>query len=263
MTKRLRLACVGLLLCSLYPHSALAQYGEQIRSDRPGQGLSAYTVGKRALAVQSGATFTQINYAVSSISRKQELVPELQLRYGLTRSFELSLGLSSAVESLGPTDSRQRDARFNGFSVAMRSNVREADGWLPAIGYQVAVNIPQGNQYPELWQAGGKLTLLTTQSPFDRWSFNTVSGVEWANGVLGAQAFYIANVGFNISSSVSVFAEHYGFASSAGWNGFADAGVAWLLTDNLQLDVFGGYNPATLSDSWFVSSGISWRTSRK
>ena len=108
-------------------------------------------------------------------------------------------------------------------------------------------------------QVAPKITAMTGQKFGKRVGFTTNWGATWDGKSEVPRAFYVLNIGVDITDFMGVFVEHYADMGKDSWNGSIDAGFAFGITPNLQLDVLGGYGPFNVQDDWFVSTGISYR----
>jgi hypothetical protein len=71
---------------------------------------------------------------------------------------------------------------------------------------------------------------------------------------------YTGMLGYKISNRFWCFAEVYGNLDNGNLpNHSADAGFTYLVKNNLQFDISGGFGISDDVDKNFVSSGLSWR----
>lgn len=71
---------------------------------------------------------------------------------------------------------------------------------------------------------------------------------------------YVANISYSINSKWGTFIENYGNFTNSNFENRWDTGLAYLLNDNLQLDIYGGAGYNNNRIDYFISIGISWRT---
>jgi hypothetical protein len=60
--------------------------------------------------------------------------------------------------------------------------------------------------------------------------------------------------------NLGVFIENYGNLQQSDFDSFLDGGIAYLINNNLQLDLYSGFGKNDEVKDFFVSAGISWRT---
>ena len=74
---------------------------------------------------------------------------------------------------------------------------------------------------------------------------------------------YVVNLAFPFNHVIGAFVETFGSIQRGNSTIHFDTGLAWLITPDLQLDLYGGIgNNNSLRES-FLSIGVSWRTTRK
>lgn len=85
-------------------------------------------------------------------------------------------------------------------------------------------------------------------------------GLQWDGFQPNATAVYSVCLSITVLESLSVFAEGYGFSTEKSTNDYySDFGFAYLVNNNLQLDISGGVGlNATPPDS-FIAFGLAWR----
>jgi hypothetical protein len=73
----------------------------------------------------------------------------------------------------------------------------------------------------------------------------------------------VVNVGFSLGDKWSSFIETYGGVINGDFTIFFDTGLAYLVNNDLQLDLSGGYGKNDGFAATFVDFGVSWRTKRR
>ena len=251
-----------LLLIALFAWSStFAQYGETIRSGRPGQAIGPFTAGARVLQVQYGINYGQAGYHSlrDRFKQSRHFGSDIVVRVGITERFEMSVATAYLNEKMSRDSVIDLNEGIGSFSVRARSNIYVGEGARPTVGFQVGLSLPVISFDFRPKQVAPKLTVMTGQRFGKRWGLTTNWGVSWDGINEYPIAFYVVNLGFDISSKVSTFIEHYASMDKFNWLGSVDGGFAYLATPDLQLDVLGGYGPLRMNDDWFVSLGVSWR----
>lgn len=236
---------------------AQAQYGESIRSGRPGQAIGPFTTGARVLQIQAG---TDVGQTIDSgTSSTTDNSADVVIRYGIWEKVEVGFGASYLYSR--PGSGTKNLSGINGYSLRIRSNLFEGKKAVPSVGFQANVAFPYLSADYKKKYVAPKLTLMTAQRLGKRVGLATNWGANWNGNTAVPTGFYILNLSVDITDKLSTFVEHYGFLTSGNWTGKADAGFAYLINNDLQLDVLGGYGPSIRNTSdWFASLGISWRT---
>lgn len=113
------------------------QYSEYLTSDRAGQTLLPYTVGKNVIQAQTGFTRTEFDYLATVWNHAN-----LQLRYGLFEKFEIygSFGIINNHIGDSPFTWERGSSNERAYGYGLRVNLFEGNGALPAVGVQADYN---------------------------------------------------------------------------------------------------------------------------
>lgn len=242
----------------LFLINANAQYGESIRSGRPGQAIGPFTVGAYVFQNQSGYEFS--NYEINTLQSGKTNYGESIFRYGLTEHFELGAGISyqNAKSSFNQQENTLQG--LSGLSFRMRSNVHEGNGLIPSVGYQININLPWESESFKSEIITPKIMVVTGQNLTDKLGLTTNFGIDWSNPSSDPSGFYILNLGYSVNTRFSIFIENYGNFGAPINESKLDGGFAFLANNDLQFDLFLGYHQNEFIQSeWFVNTGISWR----
>lgn len=239
-----------LLLSVVY--SVKAQYHQTIESNRPGNSVNVFTVGKNVFQVETGFDY---------IEKSNTFLSNTFLKYGASDRFEIIGGI--IYDHSDDTDQN------NLYSVGAKYNIYEGDYSSPSVGVQALFNFPSSSSL----NSSSSVLFLFTHTPDEKWSytFNFGTSVDFGKSdviensqpksVVLIEGVYTANLGYVINSKWAAFVESYG-----GFNRYDDpkirvnfnAGLSYLVTNNLQLDFLSGYNKK-VNDGFSVGAGFSWR----
>ncbi|MCB0403123.1 MAG: transporter [Flavobacteriales bacterium] len=248
------------LLCLLALRS-FGQYAESIRAGRPGQAVDAFTVGKGVFQIESG---------IGDDVEEQHDDLEIQhldfgnvIRIGVMERFEVGIEMDWQTDFIH--DKQHTNFSYaedvNYFGVRMKGNIFQGEGLVPSIGGQFNLGFPsEGLNRTKYFSP--KLALLMTQSLSQRFGLTTNVGSEMDGSSSDWATFYAVNLGCSITDKLSLFIENYGTVSAGELDVKFDGGMDYLLTNNLKIDLYGGYDKITNGDEFFVSVGLSWRTHR-
>jgi hypothetical protein len=244
--------------------SAVAQYGETIRADRPGQALSAYTVGQGIFQVQTGFNYFGTR---DGTNKSIGFLNNTVIRYGITEQFEVNSQFEYKGEQFDSAVNRH-----NGVSAAdigIRYNVYSGKGRQPSIGFQFVTRLPVLGADYKIQDPAPRMFIIANQTLSDLISLNAVWGITWNGNNSVPRYNYVINVSISPSARLGVFAELYGGREAGVLATFFDGGVSWLLTNDLQIGLHGGLGQggglgsSQGINSYFVSAGVSWRTKRR
>jgi hypothetical protein len=232
----MRIAVAMLLL--LVPSLAFAQDAE-IAADRPGLADGSATVGRGVAQLETGVNADGGDDAVT--------LPTL-VRYGLTDRLELRvesdvLGWTSGQRDLAPLAA--------GFKLRLR------DGDVP-LSLIASVQPPSGGGSLRSTAFEGQARLVSDIDLGKGLSLTPNAGIALVEGG-GAAAVFAGTLERQIGNA-HPFVDFETTIDHGDTSVIADAGIAWVVRPNTQLDVSAGVN--ILGDAypdWFVSAGYSRR----
>ncbi len=260
--------CFTLLLVAL-SQSLLAQFGESIRTGRPGQAAGMYALGKNVFQVQTGLTFSTCSNELSST---QVLTQPIVLRYGLTEQFEISgvTGWKSHRTDYSNTSESLKKAGIYTTQFGVRFHVIDNKGPIPGLGiqYRIFFNAQSKDFRPQ--HLGGRLLVLTKSTLAPGYNLVTNWGLTWNGNETSPDGLYVINNSFSISDKIGTFIEFYGnfLTDNVGTNLYRknitfniDTGLSYLINNDLQLDLSAGIEKIETkgSNGFFVDAGVSWR----
>lgn len=276
MTRQL-LRLSFLLLLGAIHFQTFAQE-ETIASDRPGQAVSALTVGKSIIQIQSGLNFSKTSADFTAYELNTGIFSNFtDVRYGLSKTFEVqaTLGYSFAsadgvtdFSRIPPEISTVNSNGFSVFAIGARYNLLSPrDSKKPTLGVRTNLFFPVSDEFNN--DTYVDITFMHSQELFAGIGLSTNLGLSWNPGVTNENTpgiTYVINLARQLGTSdFSAFVEYYGvYVDGAGEfsDGFShnfDGGLAWLYSKDLQIDFSVGYSKSGDITNWFVDSGVSWR----
>jgi len=205
------------------------------------------------LQLQSGFNFSSVD---TDDAQTSTMTQSNTLRMGLTEHFEVSTQWD--VASINPNT--EGVPNTNGISnavVAARVNIREVDGWKPGIGLVASLGLTTVSEDFRADNIAPGLLLVATENLGERWGVYSIVSVGWNGNSPEPSWGYVEGISFTISDKLSTFAEAYGTIGAAGT--LYDGGFAWLVSNNFQLVVSGGYAELDEVPQWFADGGLTWR----
>lgn len=260
---------VMIFLFSIKVYAQEESSPKPLYTDRPGQSITPYTVGDRALQLQGGYGFFRETSSLSDIDLHNV---DLNSRLGISEGFEISALFqvsSLRIERGGfinPED-KQADNGFSAFALSTRGLIMKGDGLKPAIGLEASYIIA-GVPGEKLKNRNGRFILSLQNQIIEKLSF-TGNVVYFTND----RTEFTANLGYSITSSFGVFAEYWPifeavFDGESGLvlqDSYMNTGVFWQLGDNFMVDAAGGFRagaPDTIdqdSESFYLQVGLTKR----
>ena len=242
--------------------SSVAQFNETIRTGRPGQAIGAFTVGSGIFQMQSGFDYFGSKNSKAD-SKNNGLLNNTVMRYGLTEQFEISTLLEYKTERITEGNNKTNQKGLSAFDVGMRYHIYTGKGLIPNVGFQIRMGLPILSEAYQINDLAPRFIVVTSQKLSNTFNLITNWGAAW-NGVdskpLGT---YVVNLSFPFNDRFGSFVETFGGYGRGNFLINFDTGLAWLLTPDLQLDLYGGYGNNYGIKDYFVSTGVSWRTKKK
>lgn len=281
---KINLFALFILLLSVSKISA--QHTDVINSNRPGESMSAFAVGKTVIQIESGLSYVNekhsiLDYSATGFSGdfnvrygffKEQLETILELNYqndrytaddyteynrkGLKSS---TLGLKYLVYD--PFKNYEEKVNLYSWKANHKFKWRQL---IPAVSVYAGANLNfSSNPFlfggEEISRISPKGMLITQQIFPGAWVFVTnvfIDKVGTNNQTLG----YIATLTKGFNDKWSAYLENKGLQGDYYADGFFSTGAAYLVNENLQVDAYVSKNFKTTPDFLFVGFGLSWRS---
>ncbi|MEQ9593514.1 MAG: transporter [Cyclobacteriaceae bacterium] len=243
--------------------SASAQFNETIRSGRPGQSIGPWTVGSRILQIQSGMdVFGSKNDNTGA--EAQGFLNNTVIRYGVAERLEVSALVDYVFNNNVKSNGTETELTgLAALDVGGRYHIYSGEGLIPSVGFQLRFRLPVLSEDYEIDKVAPRLVIITNQKLSETFTLFTNWGASW-NGINNRSVgFYTLNLAFPIAGKLGGFVENYGTLSDGNFNTWFDTGLAYLISNDLQLDLLGGAGKNDGRNDYFISVGVSVRTKRK
>ncbi|MBY0517307.1 MAG: transporter [Bacteriovoracaceae bacterium] len=236
-----------LFLFFLLLNSAFAQTNLTIRAGRPGQAIGAFVVGKNYFQIQSGIDH---NWQDGKNLNQNNL-----LRYGLSErvEFQTSVAYQKGVD-------RSFDEGISDLRAGFRYTlIEKQNGLIPVLGLQARTSLPyKSHEFQNNHFSPGFLVTAFHQLN-SRFTFEQNYSLVYSEALRVHTYNYVYNLSFGLVGNLSSFVEAYGTYQNELAQLNFDTGLAYLLSNDLQLDVYGGGGENHGQSSYFISAGVSWR----
>jgi hypothetical protein len=236
---------------------------DPINPDRPDFTNGPEMVAPGHLQVETGYTFTRGGPETSSS------LGELLLRYAFDDRWEARLGINSYewLDSGVPGEKRIAGFQDPFVEVKIRLNDAEAEhraAGVPAMGLLLQTTLPVGNRRltADAWQPRAALALEWELTKDLSLASNLGCAYLKDSGERFTQCFASASAGLQLDDEVGAFFEGFAFnRESAGGSAteYLDAGLSYLVSKDLQLDVRVGAGLNAPRPNWFTGLGASFR----
>jgi hypothetical protein len=261
------------LLPAAFAAPAASQEAPELVTDRPDQTESAIVLPRGALQLETGLTLTHDDEDGLAIEALE--VPGTLLRYGLLSRVELRLAWPGEVE----IEARTRGERESvsgpadpelGLKASFLSMER-GDSLDLALLFHTT--LPVGSEEVGAPRAYPSIRLLFAHELNERLGFGWNVGFETASfedvarvhHTLGRWV-YTGSLAISLGDRWGTFVELYGDLPASDTAPAAhsfDAGVTFLATPALQLDLAAGVGLNEAAPDWFVGAGLSYRRLRR
>lgn len=163
------------------------------------------------------------------------------------------------MQGNGETDQKGLSA----FDTGMRYHIYSGKGLIPNVSFQIRMRLPMLSNAYQIDDIAPRFIVVISQKLSNTFNLITNWGATW-NGVdskpLGT---YVVNLSFPFNNRFGSFVETFGGYGRGNFLINFDTGLAWLLTPDLQLDLYSGYGNNYGINDYFVNTGVSWRTTKK
>ena len=263
-----------------------AQHTDVINSNRPGESMSAFAVGKTVIQIETGLSYVNekhsiLDYSATGFSGdfntrygffKEQLEAILELNYQndtytsddfteITRKGLKSSTLGLKYLVYDPFKNYEEKVNLYSWKANHKFKWRQL---IPAVSVYAGANLNfSSNPFlfggEEISRISPKGMLITQQIFPGAWVFVTnifIDKVGTNNQTLG----YIATLTKGFNDKWSAYLENKGLKGDYYADGFFSTGAAYLVNENLQVDAYVSKNFKTTPDFLFAGFGLSWRS---
>ena len=248
----MRLSPQGPLLLFLISGALVAESHAQevIVADRPGLGTGSSVVGGNILQFEMGAESASLG------NTKQYSFGQLLLRLGLSDRVEIRGLGNSLVVSRGDGPDREG---IEDLTLGVKLNFLSNDSRNATISFLGEMAFPSGDEGFTQGETVPTAALLSDISLSESVGLGANLGVTGFAADVEEQVFVTLTPSMSLpgESAVSVYGGYAGFFADSDDLHYAEAGLTWLVSSDLQLDVNGGVE--LQSGDGFVGLGLATR----
>lgn len=251
-----QILCLLLLFsCSA---AVLAQSSDLIRSSRPGQSFTPYTVGKGTFQIQSGINFN--GFEESATTDGNGLFFIALGRYGISETIEVRTEFQINRDKVVTAGEDEVFSGLSAWSIGMRFNIlNPEDVKKPALGFQFDLNLNAASSDFKSEYIAPKIILLHSQALSAKLGLTTNWGVAWNGNNASPRGFYTLAFTYALNDQWALLLENYGEVADSDFDTRFDTGIAYLLNNDLQLDLGAGYGKNDGASDYFIDAGVSVR----
>ena len=263
------------LIFSLLGHYALAQYDSTVVSlstDRPTQTATSQLLKKGEWQIETGYAISQFeafdiilgNPPPDVLMEQPTTVNITQIRYGLTNGVELnfSQSVSKIRFKRGSTVQRVIPSEFTPTSLAVRVHLAEAKGIRPQLAVLTGFTGSPFDGGEDDWAYNFRVA--ASQSIVKRLSLGYNLGFDLVDEYRNLTGLYTVVLTYELAKRFFVFGEMYGTFPRIGQAEHSfDYGAMYLVNNNIQLDVFGGFGVSERAPDTLFGCGLSVRIPKR
>lgn len=251
---------VALCATTLVSFSQQTQTEKPLVTDRPDATEASSTVGKGVLQFETGGLYESFkdNGTQSEIYTYNTTL----VRYGILDNVELRLGWNF-VEGTTKVNGNRLDNVTSGLTpllLGLKIDIAEENGAMPEIafiGHVYPIFSASTDFRPETTGTDFRLSVSHTLSEKSSLGYNI--GAQWGNDSPEAAAIYTLAYGYSVTDKIGFYAELYGdLPEDSSANHYWDAGLTYLVNNNLQLDTYFGTS-ITKGQDLLLGLGLSYR----
>lgn len=263
LTNKKLLLPVGLFSAIQLGFSQETENSEALVTDRPDATEASSTVGKGVLQFETGGLYE--SFEENNIKSENYTYNTMLIRYGILDNLEFRLGWDF-VEGVTTVNGNKLDNVTSGLSpllLGMKLDIAEEKGCMPEIaliGHVFPVFSASEDYRPEYTGVDFRFSLSHTLSEKSSLGYNI--GAQWVNDSPEAAAIYTLAYGYSFTDKFGMYAEVYGdFPEDSSANHYWDAGLTYLVNNDLQLDAYVGTS-ITEGQDLLLGLGFSYRAKK-
>lgn len=237
---------------------------EALVTDRPDATESATTVSPGFIQIETGSSYE--GFKDNSTKFESFTFNTTLVRLGLLDNVEFRLGWDF-VEGQTSINNNKLDDVSSGFSPLLfgtKIAISEEKGIRPQMALLGHLYLPftAGNDYkPET--TGVEFIFAFAHTLSEKSSLGYNIGANWLDDSAEASYLYSFSYGYSISEKIGAYAEVYGdLPENNTANHYWDAGLTYLISNNLQLDATVG-SGITEGQDILLSAGLSFKIPTK
>ncbi len=223
-----------------------------IQTDRPDQTECPFTTPVGYMQVENGFTYENIDKNIKSIT-----LPTILWKYGINKNFEFRLITEANT------------AKSNGFKasglvptiIGFKVSVSEEKGIIPATGFIGHLSIPNAaskNFKASYFAPSFRFNMQHTLSKKFTLAYNL--GAELDGETPEPTFIYTLTSGMSVTEKLGAYIELYGFApQNQSADHRADGGLTYLITNDVMVDISGGFGITEKSPDNYFALGFSYR----
>lgn len=234
-----------------------------IQTDRPDQTESPFTVPKGLWQFEIG-TLMETHTINETNKIRNFLYPTILSKVGITRNTELRF-ITEYAGKQNEINGKKAEI-LNGIkpiTVGLKTKLADEKKYWPTTSLILHLGLSplaSNNFKPNYFYPQFRFLMQHTIS--NKLNFGYNLGMEWDGNSSVATAIYTTTMAYALTDNLGAFIESYGYLPQKNKSDHRiDGGFTYLLKNNLQADISGGLGISPNAPDYFISCGISIRSS--
>jgi hypothetical protein len=227
---------------------------KKIETDRPTETQNAGLVPKGTFQAEIGFRKEHENG-----QQNNYMYPNAVFRYGLFKQLELRL--RTPFEAKRPKEQKGSMYGLEPIEVGIKAELYQTKDTSVGLSLYSTLGLPHvASKEHEADKAFYTARLLLQNKLTDKIKINYNIGRDWDREDMQQTWMYSISPQIELSDKWLVFLEEYGdFIPKEEPEHYVDAGLAYIITNNLEIDINAGKGLNKKSSSYFLTAGISFR----
>ncbi|MFC5271687.1 transporter [Adhaeribacter terreus] len=269
MKKILTLVFACITLNAAFAQTENATETEEMETDRPGVGDGSRIVPQGYYQLETGLQY--IKDETNFVNVRELHLPEIILRAGVLSFAELRVRaqytrVRTKIIRTPLPENKFIEKGLDDIMLGTKIQLLQNAGARPEAALQADFRLPVGGEDFEGEKVEPKLRLALMNKLSERFSLHYNLGLDWEENQNPESAqpynhigLYTLALQYEISEGFMAFLEAVGEKHKKDMQQSFDAGLAYKIKPNLQLDAYAGYGISEEAPDFFASAGISFR----
>jgi hypothetical protein len=247
---------------------------ENIETDRPSQNDASKVVPQGTFQMENGFGLQRDKITELNATQTEYRYPNASLRLGIFKFAELRLKAAlkhyqTKYTGNSGNSSEEKQSTETGWgntAIGTKIQLSQGKGALPEAAFQAEVQMPWGSKQYDPENPEPRLRFAFTNELTDKVSLHYNLGMEWQNTEGETERKYDHNpqyalaLSYKLTEKFKTYVEFFGQKTQAApFEQSIDAGFAFLVLPNLQLDAYSALGLTEAAPDFFFEAGFSIR----
>lgn len=237
-------------------HRLNTQTIDVINSNRPGFSVSPYNIGKNNFQVETGIIGYNELLGINGINGSiKTLGLDIGLRYAINNNIEIYSDFYTKQNWNYIENDTTSNFSILPISLGASYRFNEGEKFIPTMSVRGAITYYKNDQ--NNYKTDLSFTFATQNELAVNWVL--ITNLKAERIITEASLGGIIGITNTITPNLSWFTEYFVTYYDNEFNNFLNVGMAYLYTDDIQFDLFGGTNLDINKTTYYLSAGVSWR----